>query len=901
MNLRFTIYDLRMSSLLRLPFYLVGFITVLFGTGANAQDVVTLDYSKPKEYEIANIEVRGTQYLDKSILTSLSGLRTGDKIKIPGEDISKAIKALWKQKLFTDVSVAIDHVVGEKIFLLIQVEERPRLTKYNLKGIKNSDQDELRKKLDLRAGSIFTDNMKRTAVQAIRAYYSEKGYLSCEVGVVENIDTILQNSVSVQFLINKGEVVKIRAINFYGTQAIPESKLRGKMKETKEKIKFELDEIFKFKRNFKKEPYQPKWYEIPGNISPLRMYEYLDRFVNLNVFKSSRFKRKEYEEDKKKMLDFYLSKGYRDANITMDTVYREDEKNLVIDINISEGKQYFFRNIYFNGNTKYPDSLLSKIVNIRKGEIYNQKALDEKLYSNPNGGDISSLYMDDGYLFFNISPTEIKVDGDSIDVELRINEGQQAIINEVRILGNTKTNERVIRRELRTLPGNRFSRSDLIRSQREIVNLGYFDPQQLDVVPIPNPEKGTVDIEYRVTEKPSDQLELSAGYGGRYQGFVGTLGVSFTNFSLKNIIDKKAWNPLPSGDGQRLSLRVQSGGRQSQFYTVSFTEPWLGGKRPNSLTLAFNRTSIYNYASFTSESPFGHYFATGGTIAFGTRLKKPDDFFTFEAALNFQQYDLLNSSFFPGVFTNGKGVSNNLNLALTLSRNSLDQVLYPKHGSNFAFTVSGTLPYSYMFNARKNIDFSKDTGNVERYKWIEYFKVKLVVDWYATLWQNLVFKASAKIGFVGFYNPNIGPSPFERFELGGDGLGTFSTLGREIVRLRGYEVITPQTTSSVGLPGASIYNKFSMELRYPISLNPSATIFALVFAEGGNYWQNIKDYRPYQLNKSVGIGIRVFLPMFGLLGVDYGFPLDRVFDSSNGARLDNPKGRAGIILGQEPE
>ncbi|MFN8310349.1 MAG: POTRA domain-containing protein [Chitinophagales bacterium] len=865
----------------------------------SAQDAA-LNYAKPQEYEIANIEVRGTEYLDKSILTSLSGLHTGDKIKIPGEDLSKAIKSLWKQKLFTNINIDIDHISGDKVFLVINVEERPRLRSYSLKGVKNSDQDELRKKLDLRSGSIFTENMRRTAIQTIRNYYIDKGYLNCAVDIKEIIDSNASNSIKLQVLIDKGEVVKIESINFYGNTTMAENQLRSKMKETKQKIKFDLPAIFRFRKNFKTEPYHPKWYEIPGNLSPIRMYQYVSRFANLNFFKASKFKRKEYEDDKKKIIDYYNSKGYRDARIAFDTVYRADEKNLVIDIRIDEGHQYYFRNIYFNGNTKYPDSLLSKIINIHKGEIYNQKALDEKLFSNPNGGDVSSLYMDDGYLFFSVQPTEIKVVGDSIDVELRITEGPQATINEVRIMGNTKTNERVIRRELRTLPGNKFSRSDLIRSQREIINLGYFDPQQLDVVPIPNPEKGTVDIEYRVTEKPSDQLELSAGYGGKYQGFVGTLGVSFTNFSLKNIIDKKAWNPLPSGDGQRLSLRFQSGGRTSQFYTASFTEPWLGGKRPNSLTVAINRTSIYYLTSITDEKPYGHYFATGGTIAFGTRLKKPDDFFTFEAALNYQRYDLENSGFFPGVFTNinRKGVSNNLNLSLTLSRNSLDQILYPKHGSNFSITASATLPYSYMFNSRMNINMATDSG-VERYKWVEYFKVRVIAEWYTTLWQNLVFKASAKLGFVGYYNPQIGNSPFERFELGGDGLGTYSTLGREIVRLRGYEVITP-AGSTTQLAGASIFNKFSMELRYPISLNPSATIFALVFAEGGNYWQNISDYRPYELKKSVGIGVRVFLPMFGLLGVDYGFPLDKVFNE-NGTRIDNPKGRAGIILGQEPE
>jgi outer membrane protein insertion porin family len=853
-----------------------------------AQDTssVLIDYSKPKEYEVGGVEVEGTKFLDSKILVSLSGLRVGDKVKLPGEDISKAVKNLWKQKLFTNVSLDVDRIVGSKIFLTIHLEERPRLSRYNLKGIKSSDVDDIRKKLDLRAGSIFTDNMKMNSVQSIKNYYIDKGYLNVNVDVKELKDSILKNSVQVQYFVDKGPLVKIEQINFYGNEEIAERQLKGKLKDTKEKVKFDLDKMLQFKKNFKTEPYHPKWYQVIGNLSPIRMYEYGSRFANLNFFKASKFKRKEFEDDKKKVIDFYNSKGFRDAKIISDSVYKSDDKNLIIDIRVNEGHKYYFRNIYWNGNTKYSDSLLSKIVNIKKGEVYNQKALDEKLFSNPNGGDVSSLYMDDGYLFFTITPMEVKVDGDSIDVELRVNEGQQATIRDVRIMGNTKTNEQVIRRELRTLPGNKFSRSDLIRSQREIINLGYFDPQQLDVVPIPNPENGTVDIEYRVTEKPSDQLELSAGYGGQYTGFTGTLGVSFTNFSLRNIIDKKAWNPLPSGDGQRLSLRIQSGGKQSQFYTMSFTEPWLGGKKPTSLTVAVNHTDLNSYGNGYTEKRTGYYRSTGATVAIGTRLKKPDDFFTLEAAINYQLYQTNNSGYFQLFNT---GVAHNLNFTLNLSRTSTDQILYPKHGSNFSLTASATLPYSLMFNSLKNQDYNDPTS---KYKLIEFFKIKFKAEWYATLVQNLVFKASVKMGFLGYYNPKIGLSPFERFELGGDGLSSYSVLGKEIVRLRGYDVLNSG--------GSAIYNKYSMELRYPVSLNPSATIFVLGFVEGGNYWNDFKTYRPYDLRKSAGIGIRVFLPMFGLLGVDYGFPLDQIFDS-NGNQTTNPKGKASVILGQEPE
>lgn len=890
----------RLGSLLRLLAFCL-LITTSVYTRAQDSTSLVIDYSKVKEYTIANIKVVGTEN-DKTILISLSGLRQGQKIKIPGEDLSKAIKTLWKQKLFTNVTINVDKVVGDQVFLAIVVEERPHIKSYTILGVKNSDRDDIHKKIDLRTGEIFTDNKKLKAIQVIKNYYIEKGFLNVRAEAKIEKDSVLKRTINVKFYVQKGEPVKIRDIRFEGNTAFSEPMLRHKMKETKEKVKFEMDSLLKFRRNFKKFGYNPKWYEVPGSLSPYSWYQYLEHFVNMNIFKASKFRKKEYEEDKKSVVEFYNTKGYRDARITWDTTYSEDKANMVIVIKVDEGHKYYFRNIYFNGNTKYPDTLLSKIVNIHRGEVYNSKALDEKLFSNPNGGDVSSLYMNDGYLFFSIQPMEVKVDGDSIDVELRITEGPQATINDVRILGNTKTNERVIRRELRTLPGNKFSREDLIRSQRQIIALGYFDAQQLDVVPIPNPENGTVDIEYRVTEKPSDQLELSAGYGGTSVGLTGTLGVTFTNFSLRNIIDKKAWNPLPTGDGQRLSIRVQSGGKTSQFFTASFTEPWLGGKKPNSLTFAFNRTNIISYANGLTYPSTGHYYSTGGTVSWATRLKKPDDYFTFETALTYAFYQINNSSYLP-IFNTGTGTgvgdAHNLNLSLILSRNSLDQVLYPKHGSSFMLSVQGTLPYSKIFKGPKSINYDNDSLPPEvRYRLVEFFKVKFFADWYTTLYQNLVFRASAKLGFLGTYNQKLGLSPFERFEVGGDGISTFNILGKEIVRLRGYDIISP-TSPPATIAGAAIFNKFTAELRYPISLNPSATIFALVFLEGGNTWQDMSSYRPYQLDKSVGIGIRVFLPMFGLLGLDYGFPLDHVV-YSNGTH-SNPSGKVNIILGQEPE
>lgn len=870
------------------------------------QPPAVFDYSKSVEYEIADVKVEGARFLDAGILVNLSGLVKGEKVKIPGEQIPKAIKTLWRQRLFTNVTIEATDIVGDKIYLVIKVEERPRIGPFSFPGLKTSDVDELRKRIPIHGGSIYTENVRSQSINIIKNYYIDKGFLNTEVKIVEIADSSMPNSIRLKILVNKGAKVKIEQINITGNSDVPEAVLKRQMKETHERVKFDLDGLFRFKKNFARDSITIKWYQIFGNLSVLRAYDYSSRYLNLNFFKASKFKRSDYEDDKHKIIEYYNSKGFRDARIISDTTYRDPSggNNLMIDIKVEEGKKYYFRNIYYNGNTKYHDSILAKIVSIKKGEVYNQKILDERIFMNPNGGDLSSLYMDDGYLFFSVTPMEVKVDGDSIDIELRINEGAQATIGEVRILGNTKTSERVIRRELRTLPGNKFSRTDLIRSQREIINLGYFDPQQMDVVPIPNPEKGTVDIEYRVVEKPSDQLELSAGYGGRATqssagGIFGTLGVNFTNFSLRNIIDKRSWSPLPSGDGQRLGIRVNSNGRAFQSYSVSFTEPWLGGKKPQSLNFAFNRlrANTFNPADFTKIN--GSYYSTSVYVGLGTRLKWPDDFFTAEVGLEFQHYILKNySTFF--IFDNGKAT--NLNLQLTLSRDSRDLVAPTFYNKGLYFMVQGkfTLPYSLMFNSRKNLDYDNPAlPDADRYKFVEFHKWKIMMEWYTPIWKNLVFKASANMGFLGLYNKRVGYSPFERAEFGGDGLSNLNAgtqLGRDIVSFRGYKVMTPTG-------GSPIYNKFSMELRYPISLNQSATIYALIFADAGNYWTSIREYKPYELARSVGAGVRVFLPMFGLLGFDYGFGVDkaRYGQLGGGKNIFSKYGEFRIILGREPD
>ncbi len=865
---------------------------------------------KGGEFTIGDIRVEGSQYLDTRILITLSGLAKGDKIKIPGDEIPKAMKTLWKQRLFTNISIDAEKIVGDQIFLVIKVEERPRIGGKAFSGLKNSEKEELLKKLDLRTGQVYTENVRSLAINTTKAYYIDKGFLNVTVDIQESPeDPTLPNSVKLKIIVNKGAKVKINQISFYGNREIPEVKLKKQMKETHEKIKFDLDGLLRFKKNFARDSIKPKWYHVIGNISPTRAWQYMDRHVNLNFFKTSKFKRDDYEGDKDKVIEYYNSQGYRDAYIVRDTTYMIDgpvNKNMNIDIYVNEGKKYYFRNIYFNGNTKYPDSLLAKIINIKRGEVYNQKLLDERIFMNPNGGDLSSLYMDDGYLFFSVTPMEVKVEGDSIDLELRINEGAQATIREVRIVGNTKTNEKVIRRELRTLPGNKFSRTDLIRSQREIIALGYFDPQQLDVVPIPNPENGTVDIEYRVTEKPSDQLELSAGWGGATTtsagGLFGTLGVNFTNFSLKNIGDKHAWTPLPSGDGQRLGIRINSNGRAFQSYSVSFTEPWLGGKKPLALDFAFNRLRANSFDPYDYSKIIGKYFSTSVYLGLSTRLKWPDDYFTLSTGVEFQHYILDNySTFF--IFKDGR--STNLNFQLAISRDSRypEAPTWYNHGFYFMAQAKFTLPYSLMFPGRMNLNY-EDPGlsPADRYKFVEYHKWKIAFEWYTPLTKNskLVLKTSANMAFLGLYNKKVGYSPFERIEFGGDGLSNLNygtQLGRDIISFRGYPVVTPTG-------GVPIYNKYSVELRYPFSLNQSATIYALLFADAGNYWTSIKDYRPYDLKKSVGAGVRVFLPMFGLLGFDYGIGFDREsfgLAPKAGKNIFSKYGEFRIILGREPE
>ncbi|MEM9836293.1 MAG: POTRA domain-containing protein, partial [Bacteroidota bacterium] len=671
------------------------------------------------------------------------------------------------------------------------------------------------------------------------------------VTVQEIADSARANSVRLLFTIDKNEKVKISNINFIGNDEVKAKKLRKKMKETKEKRRF---------------------------------------------LASSKFQATEYETDKKALIAFYNTLGFRDARILGDSIYRDEKGNLVLDIDVYEGNRYYFRNISWKGNSIYDTETLSRVLGIEKGDVYNEELLQTRLQFSEDNRDVSSLYMDNGYLFFNVNPIEKAIVGDSIDLEMRITEGPQATIDKVTIQGNDRTHEHVVRRELRTRPGDKFSRSDIIRSQREIINLGYFNPEALGINTPVNQDRGTVDIEYTVEEKPSDQLELSAGWGGR-RGVIGTLGVTFNNFSLRNLFNKEAWHPLPQGDGQRLSVRAQTNGRFFQSYNLSFTEPWLGGKKPTSLTVA----GFYNrYNLGTNEVPQALTIQqVSGTL--GTRLRWPDDNFIFRAGVNLQTLRLDN---WQNLFVTDEGTSvnqgnyNNFSLSLTLARNTVNNPLFPLEGSSIELSLQMTPPYS----AFSDKDYA-NLGNEERFRWLEYHKWRLNADWYTALAGKLVLKTQIKIGMLGTYNADIGTSPFERFQLGGDGINNqqFAFAGVDIISLRGYEVadlpanINDFTGREVGTP---VFSKLTVELRYPLSLNPSSTIYVLAFAQGGNAWNSLREYNPFDLRRSVGVGARVFLPMFGTLGFDYGLGFDKDPDLNPDS---NGYGTFNIILGFEPE
>ncbi|HEY4797524.1 MAG TPA: outer membrane protein assembly factor BamA [Bacteroidia bacterium] len=809
-----------------------GLIFTNLGTAFSQQlissDTLSLDYTKPKEYEVAGVTISGAGSLDNSVLLSIAGIYVGDKIKLPGDATATVIKNLWKEGFFEDVKIVATKIQGKNIFLEIQVKERPRLSKFSFKGLKKGEVDDLKEKLNLNRGKVVTENLIVSTKNRTHEHLIDKGYMNSTVTVTQEKDSSLSNSVILSIVVHKGAKVKIQDVNFHGNTSIKSGVLRRTMKETRRK----------------------RWYAI---------------------FNSHTLLESKYEEDKKKIIEKYQSKGFRDVKITKDTIYKVSPDRIGVDITIKEGKKYYFRNISWVGNSKYSSRELDKTLGIKKGDVFNQSLLDSRLTMNQSGTDISSLYMDDGYLFFQVTPVEVFVDGDSIDMEIRIYEGKQATINKVTVKGNTKTNDHVIMREIRTRPGQLFRRSDIIRSQRELSMLGYFDSEKMGVNPVPHPENGTVDVEYQVEEKSSDQLELSGGFG--QNRVVGSLGVSFNNFSARNFFKKGAWQPLPSGDGQRLSIRASSNGLYYQSVNMSFTEPWLGGKKPNSFSVTPYVNRITN--GRTSTDPlFGELNIWGASVGLGRRKKVPDDFFTAQYELNYQYYVLHN---YQSVFTFTNGYANDINLKYILSRNSVDDLIFPKNGSQISFSAQATPPWSLF---RRNVNY-EGLSPQEKYKLIEYYKIKFTSAWYTKLIAGthpLVLYTRIGFGFLGYYNSNVGLTPFSRFYLGGSGLTGYNPLdGREIIALRGYDdgdVFNYQ--KPMNNPGAGSIAKYTMELRYPISLNPSATIFGLTFAEAGNSWASIRDFNPFDVNRSAGVGLRFFLPMFGMLGFDYGWRFDTV-------------------------
>ncbi|MEO6188076.1 MAG: POTRA domain-containing protein [Ginsengibacter sp.] len=865
----------------------------------------------PKEYKISEIKVTGTQSFDPNLIVSISGLAVGDKVMIPGGDnFSKAINNLWKQGLISNAEVFFTGLSGNNLSVELNITDRPTLTAFKFKGISKTESDEITTKLGLAKGrqTRVTDNLKKSATATIERYYVDKGFRNVDVKVLETKDNKTANGVNILFDIEKNNKVKVNDIFFAGNETVSDLKLKKKMKGTKEKSRFTLfpSESINILDSGKSNKLTfSEYLKTNGYLIPTRTKELLDPYVRFKLLTSAKFNEKKYLEDKQHILDYYNSLGFRDAVIAHDTTYNTSG-NLDVAIKVNEGNRYYFGNIAWKGNTKYSDSILNILLGIKKGDIYNAETLNKKLgkIPAPEGGDISSLYQDDGYLFFQIDPVETAVYGDTIDYELRVREGPQATIGKVDITGNDKTKDYVIRRELRTIPGEKFSRADIIRTQRELSQLGYFDPEKISPNIVPNVENGTVDITWGLAEKSSDQLELSAGFGGGI-GLTGTLGVTFNNFSIYNILNKKAWQPLPTGDGQKLSLRGQSNGRQFRSYNFSFTEPWLGGKKRNSFTIGYYDTKYAN-----AYNPYGYYDrsyadssfirTTGISVSLGKQLKWPDDFFALIYQLNYQRYKLKNYNIFPGL-TNG--TSNNISLKITLARNSAGpNPIFPTSGSNFILSTQLTPPYSL---------FREGAAPPDKYKFVEFHKERFTAEWYVPIGQGrgpdknkqFIFKAAAKYGFLGRYSDKTILSPFERFQLGDAGLSNnYGLLGYDIVAHRGYPVydnsnpkINPDKSNASEF--FTIFNKYTLEMRYPLSTSASSTIYALGFFEAANGWYTFKDYNPFKLRRSVGLGMRFFLPMFGLLGFDYGIGLDRI-NATTGL-----KGAAKFtfMLGQEPE
>jgi len=853
---------------MKLKYFLLLFCCLGFLVPVIAQENtgggINLEYGHPADYTIAGITVTGAMNLDANVLIMLSGLSVGDKIKVPSDKITLAVRKLWDQGLFEDIQISVSQIAGNEIYLNIFIRERPRLSHFSFEGVKKGDADNIREKIHLVKGDYVTDNLIIKTQDIIKKYFTDKGFLDAEVNVTQKKDSARANEVALIFTVKRNGRVKVYDITIHGNKSVTGEQILASFKKTKEKGVFNpMEDMDKLIYESASSAIQIDFVEIANDIEK-NVYNN----VRIRLFKSSKFIQEDYEEDKINLLKKYNSLGYRDARIIRDSISKNDDNTINIDIWIEEGPKYYFRNITWVGNTKYSDKVLDRILKIRKGDVYNQDALETALSYNPSGSDIRSLYMDDGYLFFDVVPVEVNIENDSIDLEIRMHEGKQATINKVTIKGNTKTNDHVALREIETRPGQLFSREKLIRSNQKLAQLKYFDAQKIQPDVSPNPEDGTVDLAYNVEETSADQIELSGGWG--YGRIIGTLGLSFNNFSLRNIFNWKAWKPIPAGDGQKLGIRFQTYGRGYLSYSISFMEPWLGGRRPLSLSLAYVH-SLYTNGVSRKDTSYAYFKIDGITVALGSNLRWPDDFFVLYHTFTYNRY---NTHKYTQIFSfgGGDGVYNSFSYGITLSRNSTDAPIFPKMGSDVQLSLEITPPYSWF---RGHVDYQTMPLN-ERYKWVEYYKWKFKGAWYINIVEKLVLSPRIQFGVLGAYNYELGITPFERFYLGGDGLTGYNNMdGRELIGMRGYQnnSLTPLYPTSVG---GTVYAKYTFELRYPISLNPSATIYGLAFLEAGNDWLKWQNVNPFDVYRSVGFGIRVFLPMFGLLGLDWGYGLDPV-------------------------
>lgn len=807
----------------------------------------------PGEYVIDDITVNGAQFTSEETVILLSGLVIGDLITIPSRTIPDALRKLWRQDIFSDVSIGVESIDGNRIVLNITVRERARIVSYEIRGVGRGQQRQLRERINLVAGTIFTEAKQSAAERIIRNYYMEKGFLRSKIDFDVRLDTLInQAGLFVTIDIRRGPRVKVKDIIIADNSAYGDNRIRRKMK----------------------------------NVKKARPWA---------IFKRSKFVRSLYNEDKQAIVDFYNNNGYRDAEIVADSVVNLSARRVAVYMRVEEGNQYFFGDITWKGNLKYDDELLTSILNIEKGEVFSPELLMRRLQLDPNEQDVASLYLNDGYLFFRADPVETAIRNDTVDLEIRIFEGPQADVEDIILQGNEQTYDHVVLREMRTLPGQKFSRSALIRSQREIVNLGYFDPEVMDIAPQPDPQTGTVDIKFILSERSNDQITLQGGYGGVIRdqdgnriagGVIATVGLQFNNFSIRNLFNLRAWRPVPRGDGQKLTLQVQTNGTNFQNYSISFLEPWFGGRKPNSLGVSF-----YYSLQKTPFDPDFRLDVLGASIDLGRRLSWPDDYFRSYTTLSFRNYFVRNASIFPG-FRNGN--VNIISIKQAFDRTSIDAPIFTRSGSIFNVSMEATPPYSLF----SNTDYSDPELTVaERFRWLEFYKVKVNTQAFMSLTNGkkpLVLMPRVQFGILGSYNPDYGQSPFERFYLGGDGLQGFNLDGREIIALRGYDqpgVIEPDNTEG----GATSYVKYTLELRYPLLLEAQSTVWFHAFFEAGNSWTSLEEFNPFVVRRSAGVGLRAFLPMFGLLGIDYGYGFDPVFFRDQ----DISGGQVHFLLGQQ--